>query len=440
MRRRDYNSWGRFPRFPQTALTMPWRSDALPRSASASPVIPYGNGRSYGDVCLNRGGAVIDAGALDHFIAFDTETGVLRCESGLTLGQMLRLVVPAGWFLPVCPGTQFATLGGAIANDIHGKNHHREGTFGCHVTAFELLRSDGSRRVCTPTANASLFAATIGGLGLTGLITWAEVQLRPLVSQMVEEESYKFAHLDQFFGLSDGSDSDFEYTVAWVDCLAHGEALGRGLFARSNHADMAVKDSPKWPVKPLFTVPFCPPLSLVNRYSLRLFNGVWYGRQRERRVTRANHFAPFLFPLDRIGNWNLMYGPKGMVQYQCVLPGENGREVLRSLLRVIARSGQGSFLAVLKTFGDRQSPGMMSFPRPGVTLALDFAATPDVLQLLDRLDAMTVEAGGAVYPAKDARMSAATFRASFPQWERFATSIDPGFSSSFWRRVTGSAG
>lgn len=415
---------------------MNWRSDALPVLPEGSNCLPYGNGRSYGDVCLNRGGLVLDTGALDHFISFDTDTGCLRCETGLTLGQILRQIVPAGWFLPVSPGTQYVTLGGAIANDVHGKNHHREGSFGCHVTALELLRSDGSRVVCTPHDNAELFAATVGGLGLTGLITWVEIQLRPLTSVLLNEESLKFARLEQFHSLADASDNDYEYTVAWVDCLADGADLGRGLFARANHAQQPAARQHDWASQQLFSVPFCPPFSLLNRYSLRLFNSYWYRRQRERRSSRSTHFSRFFYPLDRIGHWNRMYGPKGLLQYQCVLPGDDGRQMLHNMLQAIARSGEGSFLAVLKNFGDRPSPGMLSFPRPGATLALDFSASPKVFKLLDRLDTMTMEVNGAVYPAKDARMSAATFRASFPDWERFAAFVDPAFSSSFWRRVT----
>jgi FAD/FMN-containing dehydrogenase len=433
----SYTSWGRFPQINQSGKNLAWRSDPLPEAGEGSDsLLPYGNGRSYGDVCLNRGGTVLDTRGLNRFISFDPETGILRCESGVLLADILQLVVPDGWFLPVSPGTRYVTVGGALANDVHGKNHHRAGTFGCHVMAFELLRSDGSRNLCTPDENNGLFGATIGGLGLTGLITWVELQLRPIDGPMLKEESLKFANVDEFFRLSEASDQDFEYTVAWVDCASKGDSLGRGLFARANHIPSDSETS-KRDAGPRISVPFQPPFSLVNGLSLKLFNAWWYRRQRERRQTRKVHFQPFFYPLDSIGNWNRIYGPKGLLQYQCVLPGEDGREVLRQMLGAIAESGNGSFLAVLKIFGERLSPGLLSFPQPGVTLALDFPTSPDVFRLLDRLDDMTREVGGAVYPAKDARMSGESFHEYFPAYERFTEYVDPGFSSSFWRRVTG---
>ena len=420
-------------------MPLQWRSDPLPMALPDTDcLLPYGNGRSYGDVCLNRGGTVLDTRQLNHVISFDPDTGVLRCESGMLLADVLHLVVPMDWLLPVSPGTRYATIGGALANDVHGKNHHKAGTFGCHVRSFELLRSDGSRRVCTPTENAELFAATIGGLGLTGLVTWVELQLRHIDGPMLSEESIKFANLDEFFHLSDASDEGFEYTVAWVDCVSRGDALGRGFFARANHVPArAAAPAAARQRSPDFSLPFTPPLSLVNRWSLKAFNALYYSRQQQNRRVRNLHYQRFFYPLDSIGNWNRIYGPKGMLQYQCVLPGSDGREVMREMLRAIALGGEGSFLAVLKIFGDKPSPGMLSFPRPGVTLALDFPNQPDVFRLLDRLDDMTRTVGGAVYPAKDARMSPESFQSYFPRWQEFAQYIDPGFSSSFWRRVAG---
>jgi FAD/FMN-containing dehydrogenase len=433
----SYTSWGRFPQIDQQGTSLGWRSDALPEAIEGTEsLLPYGNGRSYGDVCLNRGGTVLGTRGMNHFISFDPEAGILRCEAGVLLADILQMAVPAGWFLPVSPGTRYVTIGGALANDVHGKNHHRAGTFGCHVRAFELLRSDGNRYLCTPEENTELFNATIGGMGLTGLVVWVELQLRSVAGPMLKEDSLKFANVDEFFRLSEASDQDFEYTVAWVDCASKGDALGRGLFARANHIDSGSEEI-KRDTGPRISVPLVPPVSLINGLSLKLFNSWWYRRQRQRRQTRNVHYQPFFYPLDSIGNWNRIYGPKGMLQYQCVLPGEDGRDVLRQMLSAIADSGNGSFLAVLKIFGERTSPGLLSFPRPGVTLALDFPTSPDVFRLLDRLDHMTREVGGAVYPAKDARMSAESFQAYFPAWEKFSEYIDPEFSSSFWRRVAG---
>jgi FAD/FMN-containing dehydrogenase len=423
-------SWGRYPRAAQTVLAVHDRTRALP--AFTGTALPHGNGRSYGDSCLNPGGSLLHARGLDRYLDFDPDTGRLRCEAGVTLAEILALVVPKGWFLPVTPGTQFVTVGGAIANDVHGKNHHRAGTFGHHVTAFELLRSDGSRRTCTPGDGSGLFEATVGGLGLTGLVTWAELTLRRVPGPWLATETIRFGGLDEFFALSRESEATHEYTVAWVDCLAAGASLGRGHFIRAGHA--AGPD--KVPAPRRRALPFTPPFALVNRASLRVFNTLYYHRQRAARRQALEHYAPYFYPLDAIEGWNRMYGPRGFLQHQCVLPPAAAREGVAALLQEIARSGRGSFLAVLKEFGARPSPGLLSFPRPGTTLALDFPnAGPEVFALLDRLDRIVAQAGGAVYPAKDARMSGALFRSAFPAWETFAPFIDPRFSSGFWRRV-----
>lgn len=436
----DFESWGRIAFGPQTGVRFDERTAPLPRAASGAPGLPFGNGRSYGDSCLNTGGVLIDCRRLDRFIAFDHETGVLRCEAGVLLADILAVAVPLGWFPPVCPGTQFVTVGGAIANDVHGKNHHRAGAFGCHVRCFELLRSDGARLLCSPDENADLFRATIGGLGLTGLITWAEIQLKPVANAFIDQEVIRFEKLADFFALSAASDQDFEYTVAWVDCLAGGDALGRGLFSRGNHAASIAGAAPK-PPRHRLSVPVTPPLPLVNRLSLRAFNELYYRRQRGETAAKQVHYQPFFFPLDAIGNWNRLYGPRGFYQYQCVLPPAQGEAGVAEILAAVAAAGAGSFLAVLKQFGDRPSPGTLSFPRPGVTLALDFANTGDrTRRLLDRLDEIVGRCGGAIYPAKDARMSPDMFARAFPALEEFKAFVDPAFSSSFWRRVTGAGG
>lgn len=426
-------SWGRFPRATQRVVSPPARDRPLP--AIDGLCLPYGNGRSYGDSCLNDGGTLLHTRRLDHFIAFDPENGVLRCEAGVQLDEILGLVVPQGWFLPVTPGTRFVTVGGAIANDVHGKNHQDAGTFGHHVRAFELLRSDGRRLVCSPGENADWFAATIGGLGLTGLVTWAEIALRRIDGPWMKTETIRFGDLDGFFRLSAESGKDYAYSVAWIDCLARGQSTGRGLFSRANHAPALARRTATRSGSP--GMPFTPPVSLVNRASLHAFNTLHWHRQRGERREAIEDLHAFFYPLDGIGHWNRMYGPRGFLQYQCVVPPSVAAEAIAELLRRIAASGTGSFLAVLKQFGDRPSPGMLSFPRPGTTLALDFPVDRGgrVFGLLDALDEVVSGAGGAVYPAKDARMSGPHFRQYFPAWERFLPFIDPAFSSSFWRRV-----
>lgn len=397
-------------------------------------MLPRGNGRSYGDVCLNAGGTLLDARGLDRFISFDRERGTLRCEAGVLLSDILGLTVPHGWFLPVVPGTRFVTVGGAIANDVHGKNHHVRGSFGCHLRAFELLRSDGTRRVCTPDSNSEWFAATVAGLGLTGLITWAELQLRRIDNPWLATETVRFGSLADFFSLSADSADDHEYTVAWVDCTAHGGALGRGIFARANHA--GTPPTRREPRKLHLRMPITPPISLINGATLRAFNLLHFHRAPAALRSGLRHYEPWLFPLDGIRDWNRMYGPHGFLQYQCVLPPDTACDGIAELLATVAASGTGSFLAVLKQFGAKASPGLLSFPRPGSTLALDFANHGQpTLALLARLDAITAAAGGAVYPAKDARMTGSQFRRGFPAWDRFAAFIDPAFSSGFWRRA-----
>ena len=410
-------SWGRYPAATH-ALEVPlsWRAEAsLP---AARPVLAYGQGRSYGDACLNDGGALLRTAGLDRFIDF--KDGILRCEGGVTLQQILDFAVPRGWFLPVVPGTRFVSVGGAIANDIHGKNHHRAGTFGRHLRRLELLRTSG-RAECAP--GDPLFAATVGGLGLTGLITWAEIALMPVPGPAVQVEAIPFAGLDHFFALSDESDARSAYTVAWLDVLA---ASHRGIFYRGDHAEGAVR-----PARARASVPV--DLPLVNGLTVRAFNAAYYAAQRLAAGTRLVHYQPFFFPLDSLGHWNRLYGKRGFLQFQCVVPTRDG---IRAVLDAAARLRAGSPITVLKKFGDLPSPGMLSFPRPGFTVAIDLANRgAETFAHFERLEKLVRVAGGALYPAKDARMSAATFAHSYPRLEEFAPFVDPAFSSSFWRRV-----
>lgn len=431
-----YESWGRFPKAAHDVVRVLWRDTLLPAPDGRS-MLPFGNGRSYGDCCLNDRGILLDTHGLDRFIAFDEAAGVLRCEAGMLLSEILELIVPRGWFLPVTPGTKFVTIGGAVANDVHGKNHHRAGTFGRHVRCLELLRSDGTRLLCSSSDNAEWFRATIGGLGLTGLITWVELQLKAIPGPMIEQEVVRYARLGDFFRLSREADSIHEYTVAWVDCTATGDSLGRGLFIAGNAAGGAGDEANAKSTARL-SVPFDPPFALINGPSLRLFNALYYRRHRQERTRSRVHYSAFFYPLDSIGAWNRLYGSKGMLQYQCVVPHKDAEAAVAGILREISRAGTGSFLAVLKVFGDLESPALLSFPRPGATLALDFPNHgKQTFDLLDRLDSITMGAGGAIYPAKDARMSPETFQRSFPRWRELEAFIDPQFSSSFWRRVVG---
>lgn len=434
---RQYGSWGNYPAARQKALRIEWRHDPLPGLPAGATLLPHGLGRSYGDSCLNDGGILLDTLGLNHFIDFDPERGLLRCEAGVSLAAILAAFTGRGWFLPVTPGTKHVTVGGALANDVHGKNHHRGGTFGRYVTCFELQRSDGRRLLCSPEENPELFRATIGGLGLTGLITWVELRMKPVKSEMIDAESVRFDSLDEFFDLAADSDLKFEYTAAWIDGFARGASLGRGLFLRGNHAAAGAAPEPRRSTQARAALPAYAPEFLLNSWTARAFNTLYFHRQRRRTVQKRCHYDPFFYPLDALENWNRLYGRRGFMQYQCVVPHAEGREGTRRILRRVAERREGSFLVVLKLFGDLPSPGLLSFPRPGVTLCLDFANRGcRTLELLEELDGIVRDQGGRVYPAKDARMSASSFEAYFPEWRELARHVDPAFSSSFWRRVT----
>ncbi len=428
----DGTSWGGLPAVSQTLYPVRNRTHPLP--PVDTHMLPYGLGRSYGDSCLNHMGTLLTTDQLDRWISFDPASGVLHCEAGVSLAQILELVVPKGWFLPVTPGTRHVTLGGAIANDVHGKNHHRAGTFGRYVREIELLRSDGSRTQCSRTRNARWLRATIGGLGLTGLITTVKLQLRPIVSRNMEVEEIKMTGLKQFFDLADASDPTHEYTVAWVDCLATGAQLGRGIFFRANHSE--TPSSLNSDRTRSFSVPMRAPNWLLNPISIQGFNALYRNKLRTDCHLATQDYRPFFYPLDRVENWNRLYGKRGFYQHQCVVPRDGHEGAIQELLERIGRSGQASFLAVLKLFGDHPPEGLLSFPRPGVTLALDFPNRGEsTLKLFRELDDVVMQAGGALYPAKDARMSSDHFRQFTPALDTFLPYVDPAFSSSFHRRV-----
>lgn len=429
----DFRSWGGLrARDSEIVDARDWIEAP---SRHRRPALAYGNGRSYGDSCLNDGGALIDMRGLDEILFFDRETGLLTCGAGLRLDRLLDLTVPAGWFPAVTPGTSLVTIGGALANDVHGKNHHRAGSFGRHVRAFELMRSDGQRQICAPDLNPELFAATIGGFGLTGLVTQVTLQLMPIASAEMEQEVLHFDGLDRFFAIAAESDATHDYTVAWVDALAGGRDFGRGVFFRANHAPATNAPPPR--AGRGLPFPLKPPVPLINRTTLRAFNWLYRSGQPRDPEARRVPYQPFFYPLDRIRDWNRAYGPKGLRQFQCVVPMAHARDTVTEMLERTLAAGEASFLTVLKLFGDKPSPGLMSFPIPGATLTLDFpnrgARTESLLAALDRV---AIAAGGRVNPYKDARMPAATFEASFPHWRDFARHIDPGFCSNFWRRVT----
>jgi len=430
---KKYRSWAYIPDKKQKAVRPTWPDFELD-SASES-LLPYGNGRSYGDSCLNVEGTVVDSRSLNRFIDFNEETGILKCEAGITFSDILSVIVPKNWFLPVTPGTKFVTLGGAIANDVHGKNHHADGTFGKHVVRFELMRSNGEKLICSADENEDFYNATIGGLGLTGFINWAEIQLLKIESPFIKVETTAFHGMDEFYKLSESANKEHRYSVAWIDCASAGKNFARGLFMAGDHTSY---DKPAKAVQaePKLSVPVNFPKMALNRYSVKAFNTLYFNKNSLMSSgTSYQHYDSYFYPLDGLGDWNRIYGKDGFYQYQFVVPFSE-KAIMEKIINKIVESGLGSFLAVLKEFGEVASPGMLSFPRPGICLALDFANRGKVtLKLAEELDKLVMEAGGAVYPAKDIRMSTEAFQSYFPKLEEFKPFIDPKFSSDFWKRV-----
>jgi L-gulonolactone oxidase len=371
---------------------------------------------------------------LDRFMTLDTATGILRAEAGVTLGEIMRRVVPQGFFLPVTPGTRSVTLGGAIANDVHGKNHHCAGTFGRHVSSCGLFRHEGEAITATAGDNDGLFGATIGGLGLTGLIEWAEIKLQPIKSSLLDVDIIPYEDLSEFWDIAGASNGTHEHTVAWIDCTTGGRRAGRGIFSRANwscEGGLVLHNDDK-----RLHIPIDAPNGLLNRQTVGAFNQLYHAAQRRKAGSLRQHYSHFFHPLDGIANWNRLYGRRGFWQYQCVVPKHSMREAIAELLKAIIASGQASFLTVLKTFGGLQSPGLLSFPMEGATLALDFCNRgTQTLALFERLDAIVREAKGRLYAAKDGRIPKDMWAIGYPELERFLTYADPNFSSDFWRRV-----
>lgn len=408
----EIHGWGRYPRVEAEIAYPHSPTQCSKEVGDAVSLIARGLGRSYGDSSLAD--QVLCTRYLDHFQAFDESTGLLTCSAGVSLNDILQVFVPRGWFLPVTPGTRHVTVGGAIASDVHGKNHHVDGSFGDHVASIELLLGNGERVQGSPANNPDLFHATCGGMGLTGIILSATLRLKPIRSSTIVETTIKAPNLDAVL-VAFEENAATNYSVAWIDCLARGKNLGRSLLMLGEHTDegpLTVQAK-----KPL-EVPFDMPANLLNHATVKAFNTLQYWKTRQTRRTRRILFEPFFYPLDVVADWNRLYGTPGFIQYQFVLPKASGVAGLRKALELIAASGRGSFLAVLKAFG-KGNQNLLSFPTEGYTLALDFKAEPAVFQLLDQLDKLVLDHGGRLYLAKDARMSEATFKAGYPRWQEF---------------------
>ena len=421
--------------YPKKVEKPVWTTDLdLNNLDSDLSYLCYGKGKSYGDVCLNEDNTLIDMSNLDHIISFDKENGIIDCEAGITLSNILEFIVPKNWFLPVTPGTKFITLGGAVANDVHGKNHHVAGTFGNHVIDFDLLRSDGKIYKCSKVENSELFRATIGGLGLTGLIKSVRFKLKRIENPFMYVENIKFNNLDEFFSINEESEKEFPYTVSWVDCTTKGKSMGRGIYMRGKHAtdvdlekDFEHKEG---------GIPFPIEAPFINNFTVKAFNKLFYSKQFKKFTKQIVPYEPYFYPLDFVDGWENAYGKNGFLQHQFVLPLDTSKDILKTIFRLIVDSGMSSFLTVLKTFGDIQSPGMLSFPERGITLAIDYRMEgKKTLDLLNRIDDIIVKENGKLYPGKDARMSKEHFHKFYPNFDKFEQYIDPKFSSSFYRRI-----
>lgn len=437
VKRATLGGWGNYP-VSTADLHRPERLTELTRLAGTLPsLLARGGGRSYGDQALNGGGALILTGRLDRMLEFDEENGVLICEPGVTFGRLIEVFLPRGWLVPVTPGTGFATLGGAIANDVHGKNHDREGAFGAHVLWFDLLLADGQTVTCSPEHHPDLFDATLGGGGLTGIITCLAVQLKRVPSNAVLMHSRRMGDLDDFIEALEMARLESAYSVGWIDATVRGRRMGRGILETGAPSPYGVlPGAARRPAKR-------PPMigGLLNRLTVSAFNALYW-----RRITAdpAGESAElgwdrFLYPLDAIIDWNRMYGKGGFHQFQCVLPDESARAGLVRLLEMISTSGAASFLAVLKTLG-AGGRGLLSFPRRGFTLALDFPHRPGSLDLLARLERITLDHGGRIYLAKDSVLAASSLAAMYPRLEEFKrirAEYDPGgrFVSDQARRL-----
>jgi FAD/FMN-containing dehydrogenase len=407
----NLSSWGLYPHLQAQHLSLP---SVLKKSqALTAPCIARGLGRSYGDSALAA--QVVDCRELRLFEAFDASSGALTCQAGVSLFEVLRFFVPKGWFLPVTPGTQYVTIGGAIASDVHGKNHHGVGCFSAHIDWLELLLANGDLITCSATQHRDLFLATCGGMGLTGIIVRACLRLQPIASSSIEQTTYKAADLQHALQLFE-QHQHTTYSVAWIDCLASGAALGRSLLMIGEHAEHGALIPG---TAPRLSVPCYAPGFLLNRFSIQAFNHLYYQRVRAAVSQQHLHYQPFFYPLDGIAHWNRLYGKGGFTQYQFVVPKSAGIEGIRAMLSRISASKKGSFLAVLKTFG-AANQNFLSFPIEGYTLALDFKLEPDLFKQLNDWDALLLELGGRVYLTKDVRMSEQTFKQSYPQWTQFA--------------------
>jgi len=423
-------NWGNYPVIEADEKTFSFTEQLKETLQQSDGIIARGNGRCYGDASLAA--QTISTLKYDKVLAFDTEKGIFECQAGITLDQVLEVIVPKGWFLPVTPGTKFITIGGAVASDVHGKNHHVDGSFSAHVLDMDVVLSSGETLTCSAQQNSDLFWATCGGMGLTGVITRVRFDLKKIETSFIRQKQVKARNLEEVIQLFDEY-KHYTYSVAWIDCLKKGASFGRSILILGEHARLdelpeSKKQQPlQLPKKRQITFPINLPAFVLNQYTVKAFNFLYYAKNTRREINNIVSYEPFFYPLDAILHWNRGYGKPGFVQYQFVLPLES-KQGLVEILKRISDAGLGSFLAVLKVFGRQED--LISFPTEGFTLALDFPVRKNLFSFLDELDQLVLHYGGRIYLSKDARMKPEVFWKSYPHANRFLEIVkkfNPGF-------------
>jgi decaprenylphospho-beta-D-ribofuranose 2-oxidase len=421
--KKNITNWGKYPMVDSEETSFSFDNEIQSYLEQSKGFIPRGNGRCYGDASLAT--ETLSTLKYDKVLSFDTETGIFECQTGLRLDEIIKIVVPKGWFLPVTPGTKFITIGGAVGSDVHGKNHHVDGSFSNHIVDMDIVRENGTMITCSPLENRDMFEATCGGMGLTGLITRVKFQLKKIQTSYIRQKQVKAENLDHVIRLFDEY-SHYTYSVAWIDCLKKGENFGRSILILGEHAD--IKDLPedkqsnplRLPKSKQISFPFNLPSWFLNSFTVKAFNFLYYGKNFKKEINNIVGYEPFFYPLDAILHWNRGYGRKGFIQYQFVLP-LNAREGLKEIVQRISDEGMGSFLAVLKVFGKQES--MISFPDEGYTLALDFPVRDNLFPFLDELDKVVLKYGGRLYMSKDARMKPEMLEAGYPRLDEFKATL-----------------
>lgn len=427
------SGWGNFPIIETNALSPRDENQLVGIIESKSNVIARGNGRAYGDSAMSNS-VTINMKYFNRLIAFDENTGQLIAESGVVLSDIIASFLPRGWFPAVTPGTQFVTLGGMIAADVHGKNHHKDGSFRRYVDWIDVIGSDGKTSRCSQSHHPELFDYTLGGMGLTGIILRAAIRLRPVETAWIRQRTIPAPNLKTAMQVFE-NENDASYSVAWIDCLASGQNLGRSLVMIGEHAHLSelneiqVKHPLLVPEKRNFSAPMNYLSFALNSLSVKIFNSIYYTLGLKSSQSKLVSWQNYFYPLDAIIGWNKIYGRKGFVQFQCVLPIISAEDGLTCILEQTAKSGLGSFLAVLKKFGPQESA--FSFPMAGYTLALDFPITQKTFELLNVLDEITIKFGGRFYLAKDSRMTSQTLRESDNRVEKFIEARN----INNWRRI-----